>query len=254
MSNEQSLDFLQNLSSTENSLQQQKTTQNQSTYSVSSAQASQQPDYQQSQQPVYQQNTQTRVLQPQSHHQQQQQQQTYQKTSSQQFNNSSAPALDQQIIPPLQSGNQSQPVGVFTLLASHFSLIGERLKDISTNIETHLKNGDVPNIDRSLDTLLDTILYVSNVLILLFKSIPELEHPESPETVHRELINLAVFHLSAAQIQKVPKVPVKLQEQIVARPQHQQQQQQQAQQQQHHQQSQQEPLNHQQQPHYSLKN
>jgi hypothetical protein len=193
MSNEQSLDFLQNLSSTENSLQQQKTTQNQPTYSVSSAQASQQPDYQQSQQPVYQQNTQTRVLQPQSHHQQQQQQQTYQKTSSQQFNNSSAPALDQQIIPPLQSGNQSQPVGVFTLLASHFSLIGERLKDISTNIETvknnklgvcltrilkHLKNGDVPNIDRSLDTLLDTILYVSNVLILLFKSIPELEHPE----------------------------------------------------------------------------
>jgi len=249
MSNEQSLDFLQSLSSTENSLQQQKTTQSQSTYSVSSAQTS---DYQQSQQPVYQQNTQTRVLQPQSHHQQQQQQQTYQKTSSQQFNNSSAPALDQQIIPPLQSGNQSQPVGVFTLLASHFSLIGERLKDISTNIETHLKNGDVPNIDRSLDTLLDTILYVSNVLILLFKSIPELEHPESPETVHRELINLAVFHLSAAQIQKVPKVPVKLQEQIVARPQHQQQQQ--AQQQQHHQQSQQEPLNHQQQPHYSLKN
>jgi len=251
MSNEQSLDFLQNLSSSENSLQQQaqqKTAQNQTaTYSV--AQASQQPEYQQQQQQqlVYQQTTQTRVL------HQQQQHQTYQKTPNQQYNNSSAPALDQQIIPPLQSGNQSQPVGVFTLLASHFSLIGERLKDISTNIETHLKNGDVPNIDRSLDTLLDTILYVSNVLILLFKSIPELEHPESPETVHRELINLAVFHLSAAQIQKVPKVPVKLQEQIVARPQHQQQ----AQQQKHHQQqqqSQQEPVNQQQQPHYSLKN
>ena len=122
-----------------------------------------------------------------------------QKTPNQQYNNSSAPALDQQIIPPLQSGNQSQPVGVFTLLASHFSPIGERLKDISTNIETvknnklgvcltrnlkHLKNGDVPNIDRSLDTLLDTILYVSNVLILLFKSIPELEHPERCKKEH----------------------------------------------------------------------
>ncbi|CBY24537.1 unnamed protein product [Oikopleura dioica] len=231
MSNEQSLDFLQNLSSTEDSLQK---SQNQSTYSV--VQPSQQPEYQQ--QPVYQHNTQKRV--------QQSHQQSYQKTPNQ-FN-SSAPALDQQIIPPLQSGDQSQPVSVFTLLASHFSLIGERLKDISTNIETHLKNGDVPNIDRSLDTLLDTILYVSNVLILLFKSIPELEHPESPETVHRELINLAVFHLSAAQIQKVPKVPVKLQEQIVARPQHQQ-----AQQQKHHQQHHQEPLN-QQQQHYTLKN
>lgn len=231
MSNEQSLDFLQNLSSTEDSLQK---SQNQSTYSV--VQPSQQPEYQQ--QPVYQHNTQKRV--------QQSHQQSYQNTPNQ-FN-SSAPALDQQIIPPLQSGDQSQPVSVFTLLASHFSLIGERLKDISTNIETHLKNGDVPNIDRSLDTLLDTILYVSNVLILLFKSIPELEHPESPETVHRELINLAVFHLSAAQIQKVPKVPVKLQEQIVARPQHQQ-----AQQQKHHQQHHQEPLN-QQQQHYTLKN
>jgi len=231
MSNEQSLDFLQNLSSTEDSLQK---SQNQSTYSV--VQPSQQPEYQQ--QPVYQHNTQKRV--------QQSHQQSYQKTPNQ-FN-SSAPALDQQIIPPLQSGDQSQPVSVFTLLASHFSLIGERLKDISTNIETHLKNGDVPNIDRSLDTLLDTILYVSNVLILLFKSIPELEHPESPETVHRELINLAVFHLSAAQIQKVPKVPVKLQEQIVARPQHQQ-----AQQQKHHQQHHQQPLN-QQQQHYTLKN
>ncbi len=176
MSNEQSLDFLQNLSSTEDSLQK---SQNQSTYSV--VQPSQQPEYQQ--QPVYQHNTQKRV--------QQSHQQSYQKTPNQ-FN-SSAPALDQQIIPPLQSGDQSQPVSVFTLLASHFSLIGERLKDISTNIETvknnklgvcltrtlkHLKNGDVPNIDRSLDTLLDTILYVSNVLILLFKSIPELEHPE----------------------------------------------------------------------------
>ncbi|CAG5097328.1 Oidioi.mRNA.OKI2018_I69.XSR.g15027.t1.cds [Oikopleura dioica] len=198
MSNEQSLDFLQNLTTSEESSQK---TQNETAQP-------QQKSFQQ--RPVYQQNT-----------HQLSRNQIKNQQARQALNQARrlAPALDQQIIPPLQSGIQSQPVSVFTLLASHFSLIGERLKDISTNIETHLQNGDVPNIDRSLDTLLDTILYVSNVLILLFKSIPELEHPESPENVHKELINLAVFHLSAAQIQKVPKVPVKLQEQIVTRPQ-----------------------------------
>ena len=68
---------------------------------------------------------------------------------------------------------------VNTLLAAHLTLIGERLKDISRNIESHIENGDNPCIDRSLDTLLDTILYVSNVLVFLFNSIQEgIDQPE----------------------------------------------------------------------------
>lgn len=139
--------------------------------------------------------------QQQQYHQQPQQVQQHQASSQQ------VPISNQQQVIPHQvvnSEGHTPELGVYTLLASHFSLIGERLKDISANIEKHLRNGDQPNIDRSLDTLLDTILYVSNVLVLLFKSIPELQNNDSTENIDKELIDLAVFHLTSALILKLP--------------------------------------------------
>lgn len=98
-------------------------------------------------------------------------------------------------------GSEEEPESVTTLLAAHLTLIGERLKDTSRNIESHIQNGDNPCIDRSLDTLLDTILYVSNVLLFLFNSVSEgLENQESENEIEKQLTNLGVFHLTSAQI------------------------------------------------------
>jgi len=75
---------------------------------------------------------------------------------------------------------QNQPDEVLelqTLLGAHLSLIGERLQDISRNIYTHLRNGSQPNVDRTFDTLFDTTLYVSNILLYLLNEF--LENPQS---------------------------------------------------------------------------
>ena len=81
-----------------------------------------------------------------------------------------------------------------TLIAAHLNLLGERLKEISRSIESCVAKGESPNIDRSLDIILDTILYSSTVLINLFESIEEIKR-DSTRTeadIDRELTQAGV--------------------------------------------------------------
>lgn len=93
---------------------------------------------------------------------------------------------------------------VSTLISAHFSLIGERLKEISRNIENCVREGQNPNIDRSLDILLDTTLYSSSILLNLFQhALPTLpdQEPRSESDIDKELTQLAIYHLTTAAIQ-----------------------------------------------------
>lgn len=99
--------------------------------------------------------------------------------------------------------NQTQTDEVSTLISAHFSLIGERLKEISRNIENCVREGQNPNIDRSLDILLDTTLYSSSILLNLFQhALPTLPDQEarSESDIDKELTQLAIYHLTTAAI------------------------------------------------------
>ena len=74
-----------------------------------------------------------------------------------------------------QNQVEPEPSEVPTLIAAHLNLLGERLKEIARSIETCVQKGESPNIDRSLDIILDTILYSSTVFINLFESIQEIK-------------------------------------------------------------------------------
>jgi len=92
-----------------------------------------------------------------------------------------------------------------TLIATHLNLLGERLKEISRNIENYVSKGQTPNIDRSLDIILDTVIYSSSVLLNLFETAQEIRaiavNPQTEAEMDRELTRLAIFHLSAPAIQ-----------------------------------------------------
>lgn len=89
-----------------------------------------------------------------------------------------------------------------TLIAAHLNLLGERLKEISRSIEACVAKGDSPNIDRSLDIILDTILYSSTVFINLFESVEEIKRDSNrtEAEIDRELTQLAIFHLTTSSV------------------------------------------------------
>lgn len=89
-----------------------------------------------------------------------------------------------------------------TLIAAHLNLLGERLKEISRNIENCCSKGETPNIDRNLDIILDTLLYSSNCFINLFESIEEFKRDtsRSEAEIDRELTQLAIFHLTTSSV------------------------------------------------------
>lgn len=109
---------------------------------------------------------------------------------------------------------------VQVLVSAHLNLLGERLKEISRNITSYLEKGQSPNIDRSLDIILDTVIYSSTALLNLFEAIKEIKNlknnPKTEEEIDQELTKLAIYHLSTATVQPAqPTRPVQPQQQIV---------------------------------------
>lgn len=103
--------------------------------------------------------------------------------------------------PQASSPNQTDEIS--TLISAHFSLIGERLKEISRNIENCVREGQNPNIDRSLDILLDTTLYSSSILLNLFQyalPVGPDQQSRSESEIDKELTQLAIYHLTTAAI------------------------------------------------------
>lgn len=95
----------------------------------------------------------------------------------------------------------TEPDQVQVLVSAHLNLLGERLKEISRNITS----GQSPNIDRSLDIILDTVIYSSTALLNLFEAIKEIKalknNPKTEEEIDQELTKLAIYHLSTATVQ-----------------------------------------------------
>ena len=110
----------------------------------------------------------------------------------------------------------TEPDQVQVLVSAHLNLLGERLKEISRNISSvstictlieitlpflkYLEKGQSPNIDRSLDIILDTVIYSSTALLNLFEAIKEIKalknNPKTEEEIDQELTKLAIYHLS----------------------------------------------------------
>jgi len=99
----------------------------------------------------------------------------------------------------------TEPDQVQVLVSAHLNLLGERLKEISRNITSYLEKGQSPNIDRSLDIILDTVIYSSTALLNLFEAIKEIKalknNPKTEEEIDQELTKLAIYHLSTATVQ-----------------------------------------------------
>jgi len=99
----------------------------------------------------------------------------------------------------------TEPDQVQVLVSAHLNLLGERLKEISRNISSYLEKGQSPNIDRSLDIILDTVIYSSTALLNLFEAIKEIKalknNPKTEEEIDQELTKLAIYHLSTATVQ-----------------------------------------------------
>jgi len=110
---------------------------------------------------------------------------------------------------PVETSDVDQ---VQVLVSAHLNLLGERLKEISRNISSYLEKGQSPNIDRSLDIILDTVIYSSTALLNLFEAIKEIKalknNPKTEEEIDQELTKLAIYHLSTATVQPA-QVPVR---------------------------------------------
>jgi len=115
----------------------------------------------------------------------------------------------------------TEPDQVQVLVSAHLNLLGERLKEISRNISSYLEKGQSPNIDRSLDIILDTVIYSSTALLNLFEAIKEIKalknNPKTEEEIDQELTKLAIYHLSTATVQpaQLPTRQSTQQQQIV---------------------------------------
>lgn len=105
---------------------------------------------------------------------------------------------------------ETDPDEVQILISTHLTLLGERLKEISNNISNFIDKGHQPNLDRSLDILLDTVIYSSTVLLNLFQNANEIKavssNNRSEREINNELTHLAIYHLSTAAVQPANQI------------------------------------------------
>jgi len=124
--------------------------------------------------------------------------------NNQQYNQAGNQTSNQQAVQPV-APDTSDVDQVQVLVSAHLNLLGERLKEISRNIQSYLEKGQSPNIDRSLDIILDTVIYSSTALLNLFEAVKEIKNlknnPKTEEQIDQELTKLAIYHLSTATIQ-----------------------------------------------------
>ena len=78
------------------------------------------------------------------------------------------------------------------------------MPEITLPFLKYLEKGQSPNIDRSLDIILDTVIYSSTALLNLFEAIKEIKalktNPKTEEEIDQELTKLAIYHLSTGNV------------------------------------------------------
>ena len=81
------------------------------------------------------------------------------------------------------------------------------MPEITLPFLKYLEKGQSPNIDRSLDIILDTVIYSSTALLNLFEAIKEIKalktNPKTEEEIDQELTKLAIYHLSTGSVPKI---------------------------------------------------